>query len=225
MSREDIANKNWLNASSFRIILSASLLLIVVVTASGFTFGYELLGNYAEEIAHKKVDASTSDETIASLEKVQQTMEENQGLIEKIDTLRADDAFPEFAIVDRVKAIAKRNNIKISSYTFGGASSDSTGTTTPPTGTPGQQPATPPSASGETVSLSINFASVPSYKKYLQFLYDIEQNVPKMRIKGVGVSKGSGETLTPDGNPSPAQQSGDSGELSVDPLVIEMYKK
>ena len=229
MSREDLANKKWLNASTFRIILSVSLLLILILSSVGFAFAHQILGKYAEEIARKKVDASMSNETISSLQKVQQTIEQKQSLIDKIDTLRADDAFPEFLIVDQIKTIAKRNDIKISSYSFGSSSTDSTagGAASP---TAGQQltPATTPAKSSDTVSLTLNFGSVPSYRKYLQFLYDIEQNVPKMRIKGVGVSGSNANQTTTDGNsngPAGQPQSSGSNDFAVDPLVVEMYVK
>jgi len=230
VSREDIANKKWLNASTFRIILGVSLLLILVLSSFGFAFAHQTLSKYADEIAHKKVDASMSNDAISSLQKVQQTIEQKQSLIDKIDTLRADGSFPEFLIVDQIKTIAKRNNIKISSYSFGSTSSDSTtgGAASP---TAGQQPTptTAPAKSGDTVSLTLNFGSVPSYQKYLQFLYDIEQNVPKMRIKGVGVSGSSGSQTTTDGsnsnNPAGQPQSSNSSGFAVDPLVVEMYVK
>lgn len=228
MSREDIANKSWLNASSFRIILSVSLLLILVLSSLGFTYAHRLLGRYADDIAHKKIDASASDDRISSLRKVQETMEQNQSLIDKIDSLRAKDSFPEIAIIDRVKAIAKRNDIKIDSFALG--SSSQSASTDGDSAQPGigQQPPTAatPGASNDTVSLTINIGSVPSYRKYLQFIYDIEQNVPKMRIKGVGVSGNNGDgNSTTDGSNPASQESDSSGGVSVDPLIIEMYKK
>ena len=202
----------------------------MILSSVGFAFAHQVLGKYAEEIARKKVDASMSNETISSLQKVQQTIEQKQSLIDKIDTLRADDSFPEFLIVDQIKTIAKRNDIKISSYSFGSSSTDSTtgGAASP---TAGQQstPAAAPAKSGDTVSLTLNFGSVPSYRKYLQFLYDIEQNVPKMRIKGVSVSGGGGSQTTTDGtnnnNPAGQPQSSSSNGFAVDPLVVEMYIK
>lgn len=225
MSREDIANKAWLNASSFRAILSVSLVLIVVVASLGFAYAYQLLEKYADDIAHKKVDASASDKTIASLQKVQQTIEQNQGLIDKIDTLRSNDTFPEFVIDKELRAIAKRNDIKVSSYTLGTSQDGATGGTTQPT--PGQQPTvTAPISGGDTVTMTISFASVPSYKKYLQFLYDIEQNVPKMRIKGVGVSKSGGGDTSANGGGSTGQQSATSSDgVTIDSIVVEMYKR
>ena len=222
MSREDLASKAWLNASSFRAILGVSLVLIIVVASLGFTYSYQLLEKYADDIARKKVDASASDKTIASLQKVQGTIEQNQGLIDKIDTLRSNDTFPEFVIDKELRAIAKRNDINVSSYTLGASQGDAGGsgdsTTT-------QQPSVAaPTSGGDTVTMTINIASIPSYKKYLQFLYDIEQNVPKMRIKGVGVNKSSG--ASDDGSQSTGQQSSSNSDgITVDPLIVEMYRR
>lgn len=227
MSREGMTSKTQLNATNFRILLSVSLLLIIAISSAGFAYAHQLLSTYADEIAHKKVDATASNSTIASLQKIQQTMKENQGLISKIDKLRADSSFPEFMIVDQIKTIAKRNDIRLSGYSFGSASSNEVA---PAAGGQPQPPITGQAAtnSGDTVSLTINFSSVPSYRKYLQFLSDIEQNVPKMRITGVGVGATGGSSNTD----SPPAASGDNqqptantGAVSVDPLVVEMYIK
>jgi len=222
MSREELASKAWLNASSFRAILGVSLVLIIVVASLGFTYSYQLLEKYADDIARKKVDASASDKTIASLQKVQGTIEQNQGLIDKIDTLRSNDTFPEFVIDKELRAIAKRNDINVSSYTLGTSQGNAGGSGDPTTT---QQPSVAaPTSGGDTVTMTINIASIPSYKKYLQFLYDIEQNVPKMRIKGVGVNKSSG--ASDDGSQSTGQQSSSNSDgITVDPLIVEMYRR
>jgi hypothetical protein len=51
------------------------------------------------------------------------------------------------------------------------------------------------STGGKTIALSVTFTS-PSYLDFLQFTYDIEQHLPKMKIQGIDVSS-SGASIAP----------------------------
>lgn len=227
MTRQDIMKKASLNAVTLRILLAASLLLIIVITGVGFSYAHQVLSKYAQEIAHKKVDATSSNDTISSLQKVERTLNENQEVIAKVEKLRADSSFPEFMIVDQVKAIAKRNDIKLSSYSFtASANADASATGGQPSTTEPQPAATAPGQSGgNTISLTVNFGTIPSYRNYLQFLYDIEQNVPKMRIKGAGIGGTSSGGSANDATQPDSTQSQGGNNLGADPLTIEMYVK
>lgn len=229
MTRQDIMKKASLNAVTLRILLSTSLILIIIISGVGFSYAHQVLSKYAQEIAHKKVDAVSSNSTISSLQKVERTLKDNQEVITKVEKLRADGSFPEFMIVDQIKAIAKRNNIKISNFSFTTAANTETasGTQAPSTATPAPQTTTPTAQSGgNTISLTITFGSIPTYRDYLQFLYDIEQNVPKMRIKGAGISGTASSTANPNDTPqSSSTQTQGGNNIGADPLTIEMYIK
>ena len=213
-----------LNPRILRFVLAIFLLLIIGLSAAGFIYAQKELLSYAKEISRKKVDASASNSSIATLQNVQKELQNYDDVKQKISALRAGDEFPIFRIVDEVNKIASRNNIPISSYSFGDSAAPAAGTGATPTPTPAT-PAAPSTSSSKTISLTVNFGQISSYRDYLQFLYDIEQNVPKMRVKSVSVNSG---TAAPAANSTPnnTSQSGASasnGVFSIQPLTIELY--
>jgi len=213
-----------LNPRILRIILAIFLLLIIGLAAAGFVYAQKELLSYAKEISRKKVDASASNSSISTLQNVQKELRGYDDVKQKIGALRAGDEFPIFRIVDEVNKIASRNNVPISSFSFGdSAATPAAGTSATPVPTP-TTPTAPSPSSSKIISLTVNFGQISSYQDYLQFLYDIEQNVPKMRVKSVAVNSGA---AAPSANSAPStSQSGSSapsGEFSIQPLTIELY--
>ena len=194
-----------LNASNARLILSVSLFVIIGASGAGFTYAQKQLRQYAVEVSHKKVDALASDGNIQTLESVKSELDANQNVSEKAQALKATNALPQFRIVDDVTTIAKNNNIAITSFDF----TDAPQTTTAPTTTAPAvvAPVPSPSSTGH-VSLTVSLQSPINYTDFLQFLHDIEQNIPKMQVQGVNLSN-----------------SGGTGNFSVEPLIIQMYTK
>lgn len=194
-----------LNASNVRLILSVSLFIIIGASGAGFIYVQKQLRQYAVEVSHKKVDALASDGNIQTLESVKAELDANQNVSEKAQALKATNALPQFRIVDDVTTIAKNNNIVITSFDF----TDAPQTTTAPAATAptAVAPVTSPSPTGH-VSLTVSLQSPINYTDFLQFLRDIEQNIPKMQVQGVNL-----------GN------SGGTGGFSVEPLIIQMYTK
>lgn len=213
--------KSRLTPRVLRIILVIFLLLILGVSAAGFIYAQKELLGYAKEISRKKVDANASNSTIATLQKVQKELQGYDDVKQKIAAIRSSDEFPEFRVVDEVNKIASRNNIPISSFSYGDSAVDpSTGAATPAPTTPAT-PITAPVSSSKTISLTLNFGQISNYQDYLQFLYDIEQNVPKMRVKGVSIN--SGATQTTNDTTSSSQTDSSGTGLSIQPLTIELY--
>lgn len=193
-----------LNASSARLILSVSLFIIVGVSGIGFTYAQKQLSQYAIEVSHKKVDALASDGNIQTLQKTKSELDANQNVSDKARALKATNELPQFTIVDDVTTIAGNNNIAITSFDF----TDSPQTTTAPaSGTTATTPTAPQPTSGH-ISLTVSLQPPINYTDFLQFLHDIEQNIPKMQVQGLNI-----------GN------SGGTGGFSVEPLIIQMYTK
>lgn len=207
-----------LNASTLRSVLFISIVAIIAITGAGFGFAHSKLMDYAKEISKSKVDAGASTGTVSSLQQAKEQLDAAEEVKNKIALLRATDSLPEFRIVSEVQKIAKKNNITISSFSYTTAESSSEGTTSTqssqaPTTTPASPqpvavdtsaPATP--APQKSIVLNVTLGTISNYADYLQFIYDIEQNLPKMKISGVGV-----------------EPNGDGEGITADPLVIEMY--
>lgn len=206
--------KVLIDARSLRIGLLVLMLLITVGSAVGISYAMQTLKTYAVEVSHKKVDANASNGNIAALRKTESYLETNQDVLEKAGLLRSTSEFPEFKIVDEVRKVAAKNNIQIETFSYGsstssGTSTSGTGATTPSTaGATGSTAAAPSAAGtgGSTISLSVTLRA-SDYLNFLQFTYDIEQHLPKMKLGGISVSG-----------------AGASG-ITIDPITIEMYIK
>jgi hypothetical protein len=217
------------NAKTLRIFLSIMLLISTAVGVVGFIYGQRLLQGYAVEVSHKKIDAEASNNNLQSLEKMEEELADNKDVLEKISLLRATSDFPEFRVVEEINKIAQRNGVTITSYQYTDGTTPSTGTstatpsapptTTPPTGTT-TTPAASSSAAGKTISLLITPESPMNYRQFLQFLYDIEQNLPKMKVAGISISPGSTPTA---GGSGTGTRPTDSNQVSVGQLTVQLY--
>lgn len=212
---------------TLRVLLAALLIIILGLSTAGFIYAQKELQSYAKEISRKKIDANASNSTISTLQKVQSQLQDYDDIKEKIQNLRADDEFPEFRVIDEVNKIASRNNIPVSSFSYGdsAAAADASGTapaaTTPPAAATPVVPSTS-AAAGKTISLIVNFGQISDYKSYLQFLYDIEQNIPKMKVKSVAVSSGAA-AASGDTSSGASQSQSSSGGLNIQPITIELF--
>ena len=213
--------KMTMNATLLRTLLSASIFLIIVVASAGFLFGLGIIKGYAVEVSHKKVDAEASNGNIQALERIKKELGQNSDILNKVGLLKSDSQFPEFRIVDEIKKIAANNNLTIDSFTYTdtaaatGAAPATGSTTTPPAAT--TTPATGTETVGaKTVSLSVTLKSPITYSNLLQFTYDIEQNLPKMKLKGISISAGGGTQ-------SSDKSAVDPNQVSVEPITVEMY--
>lgn len=220
----NIERKSKFTPRVLRIILAVLLVVILGSSAAGFFFVQKEMRGYAKEISRTKIDANASNSSISTLQKVQDELKGYDDVRTKIQGLRANDEIPEFRIIDEVTKIASRNNIPVSSFSYGdsAASTATGGAAAAPTPTTPTTPPTGTTSSAKTIALTVNFGQVSDYKSYLQFLYDIEQNIPKMRVKSVAVSSGGSSTNAPSTSTDQPQTSSGGG-LSVQPITIELY--
>ena len=203
-----------MTATVLRNILIVLILTVAIGGAVGLSYGYRVIKNHAVDVSHKKVDATASNGNLAALKKTEQYLNANKDVLEKISLLKATNEFPEFRIVNEIRSIAAKNNISVSSFSYGTA----TGTTAaaPTTAAPATPAPTASTSAAKTIALSVTFTA-PSYLEFLQFTYDIEQNLPKMKIQGIGISNGStGGTQT-------SGAAATSTGISIDPITVEMY--
>lgn len=214
--------KMTMNATLLRTLLSASIFLIIVVASAGFLFGLGIIKGYAVEVSHKKVDAEASNGNIQALERIKKELNQNSDILNKVGLLKSDSQFPEFRIVDEIRKIAANNNLTIDSFTYTDTAA-ATGSTAPATGSTTTPPAattTPTTGTAtvgaKTVSLSVTLKSPITYSNLLQFTYDIEQNLPKMKLKGISISAGGGTQ-------SSDKSAVDPNQVSVEPITVEMY--
>lgn len=202
-----------LTATKLRVLLSLTMVLIVAGAVGGFHYARTVLSQYAVDVSHKKVDAEASSGNISALQKLKEELAANQDVVAKAKLLKSDSEFPEFDIVEDVTKYANRNGLTIVSFDFGDGSSGTTGsagTTPAPGATPGTTaPSTQSKASGSTVSISVTLKTPVNYANLLQFMHDLDQNLPKLKLQGIGLSGGAKS----------------SSDVNVQAIVIQMYTR
>lgn len=191
---------------TLKAILTILLLVSAGLGVMSFIYGQQLLQEYAIEVSHKQKDASASHSLINSLDATKQKLLTDADVRTKISQLRAQDEFPEFRIVNEVRSIAKNNGIGIKGFSY----PDSTAVGTAPPSTPATPtPTTSNSGDGDTITLLVDLEQPVDTKAFLQFIYDIEQNLPKMKVNGL--------SMTP--------VDGSSDKINVLQLSIGLYVK
>jgi hypothetical protein len=169
-----------LTATTMRNILAFLLVVIVLGSVAGFYFGLQLVKSYALDVSHTVSDSNASAKNVQELGQLKQQLVTGQALVSKADELfSTPDTYQTQALKD-ISKYAADSGISISSI-------DSSGSA---------QAATTPSYS-ETVALQ----SPVSYAKFLQFLDDIQGNLPKMQITGISIARPanpSGDQITTD---------------------------
>ena len=219
--------KTTLNARLLRVLLSVMLLVVFAAGIAGISAGLNMIKDYSVEVEHKKTDAEASDKNLAALQNIEKYLQDNQDVRDKAKLLRSDGKFPEFRIVDKVRAIASKNNVKIGSFSYGTEASSETGggaqtpAAAPAAGGAAAGGTTSAASTGKTIALTVTISKA-KYKDFLQFTYDLEQFLPKMKISGIDVSSGSSSSSSSSsGGGQQPQQS--SGGTSYQPVTIEMY--
>lgn len=175
-----------LSPVGLRFMLAFVMIVIVGVAVAGFVYSYRQLDTYAVEVSHKKADDVASSNSLQVLQATKTGLAANQQAITRARSITATGELPQFVAIRDVKAYAARNHLVLQSIDFVSNSQTPAASSTTPT-TPTQ--AVP--AGAQSVDISISFAGEVNYKDYLQFLSDIEYNIPKMQVDGIKLSKGS----------------------------------
>jgi hypothetical protein len=185
------------NATALRLTLSLSLFLILLAAAGGFYVANGWLRGLATDTSHASADAEASHATVTTLQRLQDELAANRGVIERASNIVAESQSYQYQdeIIRDLNNYAAAAGIGITNYSFetDTAESDQTATSN----------VAPPSGINSTL-VSITLANPIDYDSLLRFFYSVEQNLTKMQITNI--------SLTKSGN-----------ELSSDALTIEVY--
>jgi hypothetical protein len=198
---------NGMTAIQLRMILIGTIIAIFVLGGLGFYFVQAQLNTFAVDVSHANEDASTSNNDIAVLQSLQKKLESSQDNVARTKKIVADSKSYTYQdqIISDLNAYAARAGITIASYTFnaggpGGTSAAASAGAS--TATAGQTII--PGLKSTTVS--VNLKSPTKYDNLLNFVHSIEQNLTKMQIAGISLTKGQ-----------------NSSEVSTNALSIEVY--
>lgn len=197
-----------LSAVKLRLILLVSLGVIILIGGIGFYFIQQQLNTFAVEVSHAAEDAQTSDSDISTLQKLQKQLAENQDNIKRTQSIVADSKSYQYQdqIIRDLNTYASRTGISIIRFSFNDSSAAASGTQTQTSGANAAATQTPTISGLKSTSVSITLKTPTQYKNLMNFVHAIEQNLTKMQIAGISLTKGE--------NPS---------EVLINALTIEVY--
>jgi len=185
-----------MTATRLRLLLSVSLFVITLIGGAGFYFISRTLRSMALDISHTTVDATASRDNVQILQKIQQQLVDDKEVIARANSIVADSQSYQYQdqIVNDLNDYAKKAGIAITNLDFGA-------TTTTPAGNAATLPATatPAPAGVNSKSVTVTLKNPVDYTSLLHFIRSIEQNLTKMQISKIGISKGnSGNQVSSD---------------------------
>jgi hypothetical protein len=186
-------NKRQLTASTFRLILSASLVVITGIGITLFSLANDQLRSVATDVSHVVVDANASQDNLTTLEKIKKTLASEQDVVARTNQIVAESKSYEYQdqIVTDLNGYASKAGITITNLDF------SAGTAKTPAAT--ATPAAPVATSGlHSTSVTVTIQNPVGYNQLLQFIKSLEQNLTKMQVSKVSLSRGEGGNITSD---------------------------
>ena len=181
--------KKGLTASSARIVLALFLLIILAAMVAGSYFAYSFLSTTSKEVADMQTEASAVDMKIQNLLKLKDQLEKNPVATKKAEQIVADSKSYQYQnqIVNDLSIYAGKANVPIQSFTFQDSSTSAKSSSSSSQTTAKK----PTSVNGvKSITVSIQLGDKVPYNNLLHFLYLVENNVTRMQIYGVSISRG-----------------------------------
>lgn len=198
-------NLSQTTPAKLRVMLVISMGLILVAGGVMFYFANTSLREVATSVSHKVADAEASRNNLANLKKIQKFLDEQKSTIDRVNSIVADSQSYQYQdqIIIDLNTYASEAGIVITNINFGAA--EATAATAPAASGQATAPATAASPVKST-SVSVSIQSPVDYVSLLRFVKLIEQNLTKMQISSISMSKGTANT-----------------EVTTDTLNIEVY--
>lgn len=195
-----------LTPTLFRLLMLGLMAFIIIVIIAGFYFIQKGLSEYAKDVNQSVSAASTSEDSISQLRLLELELAKLKEINTRASSIIAESQSYRYQdqVIDDLSEYATRSGVSISQFSFQ-SDSASPGALVPQTPLPTASTA-PAGLKSTSVNISLN--TPVGYTNLLKFLRSIEQNLTKMQISGVSLSKGT----TPD-------------SVSTGALTIEVYIK
>lgn len=186
----------------FQILLITLITLIASLGIAGFIFAQTKLKAYAGEVSQIVAKSQSSEDSLASLNKLEAELDRLRGVNEKATLIAGESQSYQYqeTIIRDLIDYAARSGVTISQFNFDGSGGAS--------GTGGAAPAQPAAGGGiKTTTVSVTLAPPIDYRGLLTFLTRIEQSLTKMQVSSISLAKGGENDNT----------------VSTDALTIEVY--
>lgn len=207
-----LKGRNGVTATKLRVVLAASMILILIIAIVSFWFFRNQLESYATEVRKANAAASVSEKNVMMLKQLEKELEDNAVAIARTEKIVGDSKFYRYQdqIIADINSYAKAAGIFIQNYSF--LESTTPGTTDGSNAATSPQPAGPdgpPPAGLKTTGVSITLASPVDYAALMRFVHSIETNLTKMQLTGISITR----------------QAYGSQNVATNPLNIEVYTR
>ena len=196
-------------AVTLRIVFALSLVLILVGMGGVVYFGYTMLQGTAEEVSKIQTEAKAVDAKVQNLARLEKEMEKYKDSVAKAQQLVAETQQYQYQnqIINDLTAYANKSGVGIAGFTFtsgsAGAKSNSGSSGTSGTNnSSGSNSAVGP----KSMKVSVRLNEKTDYMALLRFMHLIEQNLTRMQIASVSMSKTEG-----------------TGQVNTQTLEVEVY--
>lgn len=196
-------NGHTMTATRLRLVLSVALFAIVAIGVGIFSLAESQLKKVAIDVSHSVVDANASRDKLQSLQKIQQELAAQQAVVLRAGKVAANSQSYQYQnqIINDLNRYAKRAHITLTNIDFATDVSTKSTTATKPGAT-----AAPVPSGVKPATISVTIKSPVNYQNLLQFMRSLEQNLTKMQVSSISLSKGD-------------------GGVSSDALTIQVYVK
>lgn len=215
MSHKDkktTTEKRVFDAVTMRIILVVVLIAILLLMGGGFYLAYTSLEKTAKEVSEVQTQAQTSDAKLQNLALLEKQLKENSIAVDRAKQIVADSQSYQYQnqIINDLTYYANQAHISITSFTFqdSTAAASSSSSSTSSSSTSSTNSTLPASTVNgvKSTQVAIQLGGNVAYQDFLHFLYLIEQNLTRMQVADVTMSKGD-----------------DPNTVSAQSLNIEVY--
>jgi hypothetical protein len=202
-----MSNTRHLTALKLRVILVVSLFAIVAIIVGIFYVGRQQLSTIATAVNHANADASASADNLTTLKKIEDTLTSKSSVVDRAKKLDATSAGYDYQneIINDLGTYARQTGVTITGVDFSAATT-TTAPAAPGSGTT-TMPATGSTGANKPITISVTLGTAVSYTSLLNFIYATEQNLPKLQVSRLNISR---DDKTP-------------GSVDVTSLGIDMY--
>ena len=196
-------------AVTMRIVFALSLVLILVGMGGIVYFGYTMLQGTAEEVSKIQTEAKAVDAKVQNLARLEKEMEKYKDSVAKARQLVAETQQYQYQnqIINDLTTYANQSGVGIAGFTFtsGSAGAKSNSGSSGTSGTNNSSGSN--SAAGpKSMKVSVRLNEKTDYMALLRFMHLIEQNLTRMQIASVSMSKAEG-----------------AGQVNTQTLDVEVY--
>ena len=196
-------------AVTMRIVFALSLVLILVGMGGIVYFGYTMLQGTAGEVSKIQTEAKAVDAKVQNLARLEKEMEKYKDSVAKARQLVAETQQYQYQnqIINDLTTYANQSGVGIAGFTFtsGSAGAKSNSGSSGTSGTNNSSGSN--SAAGpKSMKVSVRLNEKTDYMALLRFMHLIEQNLTRMQIASVSMSKAEG-----------------AGQVNTQTLDVEVY--